>query len=130
MLQQDWADDTKLKLAKRADKKELLTDFGEMYRKILDFTATLGRSGRPTPSQEETLSDSPSIVDKGKYSKKFADVSREYLRFYVAIRANVGRSGQPSASQEETLSDSPSIVDKGKYSKKFADVSREYYIFM
>lgn len=42
-----------------------------MYKKVLEFTENAGRGASQRSQTEETLS----MVDKGKYPKKFAEVS-------------------------------------------------------
>lgn len=69
---QDWFDDTRLKFMKnKPDKKAMKEEYQIMYKKVLEFTETVGRGASQRSQTEETLS----MVDKGKYPKKFAEVS-------------------------------------------------------
>lgn len=55
---------------KNPDKKAIKDEFQIMYKKIMEFSETVGRGASQRSQTEETLS----MVDKGKYPKKFAEV--------------------------------------------------------
>lgn len=55
----------------KPDKKAMKEEYQIMYKKVLEFTETAGRGASQRSQTEETLS----MVDKGKYPKKFAEVS-------------------------------------------------------
>lgn len=55
----------------KPDKKAMKEEYQIMYKKVLEFTETVGRGASQRSQTEETLS----MVDKGKYPKKFAEVS-------------------------------------------------------
>ena len=46
-----------------------------MYKKIMEFSETVGRGASQRSQTEETLS----MVDKGKYPKKFAEARPMHL---------------------------------------------------
>lgn len=55
----------------KPDKKAMKEEYQIMYKKVLEFTETVGRGASQRSQTEETFS----MVDKGKYPKKFAEVS-------------------------------------------------------
>lgn len=55
----------------KPDKKAMKEEYQIMYKKVLEFTETAGRGASQRSQTEETLS----MVDKGKYPKKFAEAS-------------------------------------------------------
>lgn len=59
----------------KPDKKAMKEEYQIMYKKVLEFTETAGRGASQRSQTEETLS----MVDKGKYPKKFAEVSWDLL---------------------------------------------------
>ena len=65
---------------KNPDKKVIKEEFQIMYKKIMEFSETVGRGASQRSQTEETLS----MVDKGKYPKKFAEV----IVSYEIVRVN------------------------------------------
>lgn len=59
----------------KPDKKAMKEEYQIMYKKVLEFTETVGRGASQRSQTEETLS----MVNKGKYPKKFAEVSWDLL---------------------------------------------------
>lgn len=59
----------------KPDKKAMKEEYQIMYKKVLEFTETAGRGASQRSQTEETFS----MVDKGKYPKKFAEVSWDLL---------------------------------------------------
>lgn len=55
----------------KPDKKAMKEEYQIMYKKVLEFTETVGRGASQRSQTEETLI----MVDKGKYPKKFAEAS-------------------------------------------------------
>nr|XP_034312493.1 DNA-dependent protein kinase catalytic subunit [Crassostrea gigas] len=81
----DWFDDTRLKFMKnKPDKKAMKEEYQIMYKKVLEFTETAGRGASQRSQTEETLS----MVDKGKYPKKFAE------RFKKDVDSCFGKNGE------------------------------------
>jgi hypothetical protein len=56
---------------KKPDRKAMRQEFQVMYKKVLESSETVVRGASQRSQTEETLS----MVDKGKYPKKFAEVN-------------------------------------------------------
>ncbi|XP_056017774.1 DNA-dependent protein kinase catalytic subunit-like isoform X2 [Ostrea edulis] len=81
----DWFDDTRLKFnKKKPDKKAMRQEFQIMYKKVLEFSQTVVRGASQRSQTEETQS----MVDKGKYPKRFAE------RFKKDVDSYFGKDGE------------------------------------